>query len=159
MSPSISTAYKALSQTSSKAEIDKVLQDIVNAVPFTFDSASRSGLIAQIIQDLKDKGKSGSRLNNATTSLAFLALKTLGKMPTGSEGLAEPGSLETLLVLAKDEVDLEASNEALRCVANALLLHESARTSILSSQVNGGHICIGMLEVRLFLLALVPAPS
>lgn len=41
----------------------------------------------------------------------------------------------------------DASNEALKCVANTLLLNEVARTRLLSEEVDGGNISIDLLEV------------
>ena len=80
--------------------------------------------------------------------LALLAVKTLGKDSSGSEYLASSTNLSTLLGFAaafKD--DLDASSEALRCVANALLLIEEARSTFIGKSVNGGDICLTMLEV------------
>lgn len=79
---------------------------------------------------------------------ALLAVKTLGKDPAGSKYLAEAPNLLTLLGFAttfKD--DLDASGEALRSIANALLLIEEARSTFISKNVNGGDACILMLEV------------
>lgn len=78
-----------------------------------------------------------------------MAVKTLGKDPTGSACLASTSNLSTLLGLSttfKDEHD--ASCEALRCIANALLLIEGARSALLSKSVNGGDLCVIMLDVR-----------
>ena len=78
-----------------------------------------------------------------------MAVKTLGKDPTGSACLASTSNLSTLLGLSttfKDEHD--ASCEALRCIANTLLLVEEARSTILSKRVNGGDLCVTMLDVR-----------
>ena len=80
--------------------------------------------------------------------LALLAVKTLGKDFSGSEYLASSTNLLTLLGFAtafKDDPD--ASGEALRCVANALLLIEEARSTFISKSVNGGDTCLTMLEV------------
>ena len=78
----------------------------------------------------------------------MLAMKTLGKDPSGSDYLASAANLSTLLGFEntfKDNPD--AISEALRCVANALLLIEEARTTFISKSVNGGDICLTMLEV------------
>lgn len=84
-------------------------------------------------------------------SLALLALKTLGKNPTGSSILASPENLCTLLDLAISYSgnDEAASSEALRCIANALLLIESARGVFVETEVNGGEVCVEMLKVSL----------
>jgi len=79
---------------------------------------------------------------------ALLAVKTLGKDPAGSKYLAEAPNLLTLLGFTttfKD--DLDASSEALRSIANALLLIEEARSTFISKNVNGGDACILILEV------------
>lgn len=79
---------------------------------------------------------------------ALLAVKTLGKMPIGSEVIATPANLSTLLALSTSlKNDPEAINEALRCIANALLLIEAARMTWVGEQVGGGEACIDFLEV------------
>lgn len=103
-------------------------------------------LIKAIIQDLKTCGSKG-RLNSKDAAQALLAVKTLGKDPAGSKYLSEAPNLLTLLGFAttfKD--DPEASSEALRSIANALLLIEEARSTFISKDVNGGDTCIVMLE-------------
>lgn len=47
----------------------------------------------------------------------------------------------------KDKEDAEATSEALRSIANALLLIDEARSTFISKDVNGGETCILMLEV------------
>lgn len=42
---------------------------------------------------------------------------------------------------------MEASSEALRCIANALLLVERARTTFIEKEVDGGDACVTLLEV------------
>ncbi len=84
---------------------------------------------------------------------ALLAVKSLGRDPSGSEFLSSPENFSTLLSLSsfyKD--DPEASSEALRCIANALLLIESSRETFLKPPVNGGDVCLNVLEVQLLLV-------
>jgi len=77
-------------------------------------------------------------------------VKTLGKDPAGSKYLAEGPNLLTLLGFAtKFKDDVEASSEALRSIANALLLIEEARSTFISKDINGGDACILMLDVCL----------
>jgi hypothetical protein len=79
---------------------------------------------------------------------ALLAVKTLGKMPVGSEVIATPANLSILLALSTAfKNDLDATTEALRCVANALLLIDSARDTWVDKQVGGGEACVGLLDV------------
>jgi len=75
-------------------------------------------------------------------------VKTLAKHPSGSEIIASPANLSFLLSLSASQApDLELSYEALRCVANALLLVEKARTTWVEQVVGGGSACIELLNV------------
>lgn len=67
----------------------------------------------------------------------------------GSEPLTEPSSLSTLLELSGSlsKEDKIASSEALKCVANTLLLYAQARATFISKEVGGGAVCAAMLEV------------
>jgi len=79
---------------------------------------------------------------------ALLAVKTLAKDPAGSRVLASTANLSTLLSLVTSlEKDADASNEALRCIANCLLLIEEARRTFLTEEVNGGDMTLLLLEV------------
>lgn len=136
------------------------------AGPFTFDQAARTELIQLLLKDLKSsksrissKGRSlvpriiffvrVSSIHSPDNALALLALKTLGKNPTGSETLGTAPNLSILLELvASLKDDPEASGEALRCIANALLLIERARSVFISKEVNGGETCMALLQVR-----------
>lgn len=78
----------------------------------------------------------------------LLAVKTLAKDPAGSEFLASSANLSTLLSLSSTfKDDAEASAEALRCIANTVLLIDHARSTFIEKSVNGGEICITLLEV------------
>jgi len=81
-------------------------------------------------------------------SRALLALKTLGKHPSGSEVLSAPANLSVLLSLSTSLEDPDASSEALRCIANTLVLVERARATWVSKEVEGGVACMALLEVR-----------
>ena len=77
-----------------------------------------------------------------------MALKTLGKDPAGSSFLATSSNLSTLLGFSKTfKDDPEAVCEALRCIANTLLLIDDARPTFISKDVDGGDTCISMLDV------------
>ncbi|RDB19581.1 Synembryn-A [Hypsizygus marmoreus] len=145
----ILTAYSALSPSSSRSDVFAVLQSIIDASPFALDSSTRSELIKSILRDLKAAGNgSGSKtLSSKDAAQALLAVKTLGKNPSGSEFISSPTNLSTLLSLSstyKDDPD--ASSEALRCIANALLLIEPARSTFVQKEVDGGRITLTMLE-------------
>lgn len=81
--------------------------------------------------------------------LALSATKALGRHPSGSAVIASDDNVSTLLAASKSFKDsnLEASLEALRCIANALLLVESARATLINGPVNGGEYIVSLLEV------------
>jgi hypothetical protein len=81
--------------------------------------------------------------------LALSAIKALGRHPSGSTVIALDSNLSTLLAASKSFKDsnIEAALEALRCIANALLLIESARATLISDSVNGGEYAVSLLEV------------
>jgi Guanine nucleotide exchange factor synembryn len=85
----------------------------------------------------------------ADALLALSTAKALGRQPSGSSVIASASNLSTLLAVSKSFKDsnLEASLEALRCIANALLLIESARSTLLSDAVGGGEYALLLLEV------------
>ncbi|KAJ7499505.1 guanine nucleotide exchange factor [Mycena latifolia] len=128
----------------SSSDVQPVLNEIVNAPPFSFDAASRSELIQLLLKDLK---ASKGRISSKDAALALLAVKTLGKNPTGSEVLGTAPNLSILLgLVASLKDDPEATGEALRCIANALLLIERARSVFISKEVNGGETCLSLLH-------------
>lgn len=91
--------------------------------------------------------------HNLDCAQALAALKSLGKNPAGSEAIATPANLNTIISVSEHfKDDADASNEALRCVANALLLVESARRTFVRKEVGGGEAMVDFLEVSLCLL-------
>lgn len=73
----------------------------------------------------------------------------MGKNPAGSEVIASHSNLSALLTASnyfhKDDID--ASNEALKCIANALLLIESSRSLFVRKEVGGSEAIVDLLEV------------
>ncbi|KAJ4481036.1 guanine nucleotide exchange factor [Lentinula aciculospora] len=140
-------SYSDLSSSSPRFQVSAVLQSIINALPLTFDQSTRAALVRLLLRDLRTSS-SKSRLYHKDAAQALLALKTLGRVPAGSEPLTEPSSLCTLLELASSlyKEDRSASSEALKCVANTLLLYDHARVTFVSREVGGGEICASMLE-------------
>ncbi|TCD69181.1 hypothetical protein EIP91_008477 [Steccherinum ochraceum] len=112
----------------------------------------RETLVQTIIDDVDRVIKSennveAGRLTNEDAAQALLAVKSLGKNPTGSRVIAKRENLATLLEIAQVlEQDLQASNEALRCVANAMLLVDESRTTFVSRDVAGGKAMVTLLE-------------
>ncbi|GAW01627.1 hypothetical protein LENED_003232 [Lentinula edodes] len=140
-------SYTDLSPSTPRFHVSTVLQSIINALPLTFDQSTRAVLVRLLLKDLKTLS-SKSRLFHKDAALALLALKTLGRVPVGSEPLTEASSLCTLLELSSSlyKEDRNASSEALKCVANTLLLYDHARVTFISKEVSGGEFCASMLE-------------
>jgi len=140
-------AYTSLSFTSPRAEVSNVLQLIIDASPFSIDQETRKGLIQSLLDDLMIcRAENKGRLTPQDAAQAFLAVKTLGKQPSGSEALATAMNLSTLLALSASlKDDPKASSEALRCVANALLLVEDARNNWVRADVGGGKASVELL--------------
>ncbi|OBZ66660.1 hypothetical protein A0H81_13405 [Grifola frondosa] len=167
-------AYTALSAASPRSEVAAVLQSItdgksslatrfqrpsasslqtlLSALPLQIDDAKRQDLIQMILDDLTksapSSGKSSkSRLSSKDATQALQAVKALGKNPAGSEVIASSANLSTLLGLSQSYKDnMEASHEALRCIANALLLVEQARVTFITKEVGGGEAVVELLE-------------
>ncbi|KAH9956804.1 guanine nucleotide exchange factor [Russula dissimulans] len=114
------------------------------------DDASREALVTALVSDVASckPGGTNTRLHHTDVHLALSAIKALGRHPSGSAVLASESNLSTLLAASKNFKDsnLDASLEALRCIANALLLIESARSTLISDSVNGGEYAILLLE-------------
>lgn len=142
------TSYNALSPSSPRTDVTKVLNALIN-VPIVDDS-SREALVTALVSDIESckPGSTSSRLHHTDAHLALSAIKALGRHPSGSSVLAPASNLSILLAVSKNfsGSNLDASLEALRCIANTLLLIESARTTLTSESVNGGEYAVLLLE-------------
>ncbi|KAH8106337.1 guanine nucleotide exchange factor [Cristinia sonorae] len=145
-------AYHSLSPSSTRSQVCDSLTNIANASPFSLNDTQRKTLIQDIIDDVdrvieSENGVSAGRLTNEDTGLALAAVKSLGKHPSGALVIATKSNLATLLRVAKAlEANVEASNEALRCVANSLLLVDGARATLVTKEVGGGQAMVILLE-------------
>ncbi|KAI0075397.1 hypothetical protein K474DRAFT_1599783 [Panus rudis PR-1116 ss-1] len=140
--------YAQLSSSSPRPDVARVLHSIIDAPPFAVTESDRKELIQLLLDDLAllPRSSSSSRLSAQDAALALLAVKTLGKLPAGSAVISSPTNLAILLGLATSLKDnVAASNEALRCIANALLLVESARSNFLLDSVGGGNAVVELL--------------
>ncbi|KIK56191.1 hypothetical protein GYMLUDRAFT_230524 [Collybiopsis luxurians FD-317 M1] len=140
-------SYTDLNSSTPRFQVSAVLNSIIDADPFLFDQPSRAALIRLLLRDLKSAG-SKSRLLHKDAAQALLAVKTLGRIPAGSEPLTESSNISTLLELSNSLIkeDKNASSEALRCIANTMLLYDHARVTFVSREVGGGEACATMLE-------------
>ncbi|TFK64698.1 hypothetical protein BDN72DRAFT_846320 [Pluteus cervinus] len=140
--------YTQLTNNSDHSATAAVLQSIIDAPPSKISPEKRIALIGALLRDLSDCGPEiPGRLRPREAAQALLALKTLAKVPRGSAVLVIPANLSLLLSFtAKFADDAEAANEALRCIANATLLIEAARSTFIEDEVNGGNICMTLLQ-------------
>jgi len=151
MSQLVST-YTSLSTSSTRSQVCDALANIINASPFSFTDRQREDLVQTIIDDVDRVIKSensveAGRLTNEDVAQALLAVKSLGKMPSGSKVIAKEPNLTTLLAISRAlNSDMEASSEALRCVANCMLLVEEARIIFVGKDVRGGQAMVTLLE-------------
>ncbi|KAH9037625.1 guanine nucleotide exchange factor [Lactarius pseudohatsudake] len=140
-------SYNALSPFSPRTDITKVLNALISA-PTVDDS--REALVAALLSDIASckPGSTSGRLYHTDALLALSAIKALGRHPSGSSVLASASNLSILLTVSKNfsGSNLDASLEALRCIANTLLLIESARTTLTSDSVNGGEYAVLLME-------------
>lgn len=141
-------SYQGLSASSTRADVSKALNAIISSL--SIDNTNRTALVTAILSDIKscEPGGANGRLQYTDVHLALSAVKALGRHPSGSTVIASDNNLSTLLAASKSFKDsnLEASLEALRCIANALLLIESARTTLINGSVNGGEYVVLLLE-------------
>ncbi|KAF8623436.1 hypothetical protein AX15_006378 [Amanita polypyramis BW_CC] len=143
---SLLAAYSSLSPSSNRNDLNQTLQSIVNAPLTSIGQADREELLKLLLLDLKNCGPK-SRLTTKDAAQALLAVKTLGKDPKGSLYLSSLANLSSLLAFSSIFKDnLEASSEALRVIANALLLVDEARTTFVDDDVAGGTTSAAMLE-------------
>ncbi|EGO01490.1 hypothetical protein SERLA73DRAFT_166046 [Serpula lacrymans var. lacrymans S7.3] len=78
---------------------------------------------------------------------ALLAVKMMGRTPAGSRVISLPQNLSALLAIATTlRSNPNSSNEALKCIANTLLLSESSRVTWISKDIGGGEASVEMLE-------------
>ncbi|KAG0695447.1 guanine nucleotide exchange factor [Suillus ampliporus] len=144
---SLLQAYSSLSSNSPRATLSHTFHSIA-AAPL-IDPPSCKALIQLILDDLQTVvvDESPSRFTRADALSALAAVKGLGKIPHGAQVLASVPNLKCLMTLAlKLETTPDASNEALKCIANTLLLSEPARTRLLSQEIDGGNICVDLLQ-------------
>ncbi|KAG7098154.1 hypothetical protein E1B28_000124 [Marasmius oreades] len=145
----LADAYTALTPYSTRTEVAKVLQSIILGAPgFAISESTRTKLLKLLLDDIKIRG-SDSRISDEDASQAILAVKILGRNPQGSDYLATESGLSDLLHIAsslKEKDHLDAACDALRCIANAMLLFEDSRSTFISEEVKGGEVCVKMLN-------------
>ncbi|KAG9051997.1 hypothetical protein FS842_010649 [Serendipita sp. 407] len=116
-----------------------LFSSIIDAAPTSFSQQDRKGLVQNILDDISD-----GTISKQDLSRALLAVKTLARHPDGSAVVVKQSNLKLLCKLAGPSNPSTVTNEALRCVANALLLVESGRDTWI--EVGGGQMCLQRLQ-------------
>ncbi|KAL5508603.1 hypothetical protein ACEPAH_6222 [Sanghuangporus vaninii] len=141
-------SYESLTASSSRSEVSDILRSIING-SLLLPSTDRDRLVVLLLQDVEaslDRSDKKARLTRKDAGLALLALKTLGRAAAASQIISKESNLRILLSATKSlrSSDSDAADDALRCVANALLLVDRGRDTWIDIQ--GGAYCVDLLE-------------
>ncbi|KAH7344119.1 guanine nucleotide exchange factor [Rhizoctonia solani] len=118
-----------------------VLANINNAPLGAFRDEDRATLVQLIIDDIVAARKAQGRLASKDVALALGAIKALGRIESGSRIVASKENLNRFLDVAKDlsASNIEASKQAMRCIANAILLIPAGRDTLVD--LEGDEFC------------------
>ncbi|CAE6429147.1 unnamed protein product [Rhizoctonia solani] len=118
-----------------------VLASINNAPIGAFKDEDRATLVQLIIDDIAASRKAQGRLASKDVALALGAIKALGRIESGSRVVASKENMNRFLDVAKDlsASNIEASKQAMRCIANAILLIPAGRDTLVD--LEGDEFC------------------
>ncbi|KAF0534783.1 guanine nucleotide exchange factor [Gigaspora margarita] len=138
----------------------------------SLDVSKKSELVSALLSDLDENGVQ-LKWNDDVRLLALQTLKTLGRNVNGCELLFSDKGFLILLshtsLLSNDVVDTPVAQEALTCIANALLLEEGTR-DLFEKHNCISKVCLGLKDVKisiktqflysriLFLVTIKPSP-
>ncbi|ELU39698.1 Ric8 domain-containing protein [Rhizoctonia solani AG-1 IA] len=129
-----------------------VLANITNTSIGAFNDQDRATLIQLIIDDVV------AARNGQDISLALGAIKSLGRLESGSRVVASEKNLSHFLDIAKDlSSNAEASKQAMRCIANAILLVPAGRETLVD--LDGDEFCTRVYIVSLLTKRHLPNSS
>ncbi|KAG8218233.1 guanine nucleotide exchange factor [Butyriboletus roseoflavus] len=140
--------YRALSTSASGDQASATFAAILVALTAKqLDVGLRKTLTQLILDDLRAALVDNimSRLSKDDAPRAFTTLKSLGSTPDVASILGTSSNLRCLLTLST-KIDDSLQNDALRCIANTVLLNESARVTFVSPEVDGGNVCVDLLQ-------------
>ncbi|KAL4075593.1 guanine nucleotide exchange factor [Scleroderma citrinum] len=141
----IVSSYVALPLSAATSDVNAAFRVVAPS-----DTRTSTALAQLVLDDLKATllDNTVSRLSKqGATQAALPKLKDLGKTPEVAAILSSPTNLRCLLSIATiPEVENSKENNALRCIANTCLLVESTRATFISSDVNGGNVCLDLLQ-------------
>ncbi|KAF9973956.1 hypothetical protein BGZ73_002768 [Actinomortierella ambigua] len=136
-------SYHLIADRSNGRNVSTILQGIING-NVNVSPSDRKPVIDALLHDLKEGGVASS-WSERDRNLAIEALKTLGRAPEGCDSIYTTEGIKTLMYQSglipatANWMDSTGSKEALKCLANALLLKPVAREIF---ETLGGHsIC------------------
>ncbi|KAG8715407.1 hypothetical protein FRC11_004307, partial [Ceratobasidium sp. 423] len=118
-----------------------VLANIANAPIGAIGDADRATLVQLIIDDIVAARNGQGRFGSKDVALALGAIRSLGRIESGSRVVASKANMNHLLDVAKDlsTSNAEASKQAMRCIANAILLVPAGRDTLVD--LDGDEFC------------------
>ncbi|CAE6472152.1 unnamed protein product [Rhizoctonia solani] len=118
-----------------------VLANITNASIGALGDADRAALVQLIINDIVAARSTQARLASKDVALALGAVKSLGRIESGSRVVASKENMSRILDVAKDlsASNAEASKQAMKCIANAILLVPAGRDTLVD--LDGDEFC------------------
>jgi len=136
----VHAAYQALSPAAPKASVAAALDAIVNAPIGALDDEDRAALVQLLIDDIvAARAGQSSRLSSKDVPQALAAIKSIGRVEAGSRVIATEQNLRHFLAFASDLSNPDASKQAMRCIANAILLIPSGRDTLVD--IEGDEFC------------------
>ncbi|KAG0223706.1 hypothetical protein BGW42_005720 [Actinomortierella wolfii] len=141
-------SYHLVTDRSSGRNVNSILQGIVQG-NISVSSSERKPVIDALLSDLKEGGVANSWSEKDRT-LALEALKALGRAPEGCDNMYTTEGIKTLMYQScltpttTNGFDGPGSKEALKCLANALLLKPAIRPTF--EELGGHAICSTLLK-------------
>ncbi|KAF8956492.1 hypothetical protein BGZ46_002372 [Entomortierella lignicola] len=124
-------SYYSITNRTTGKSVATILQNIVNG-NVVVSYADRRPVVDALMQDLKEGGVA-KNWDERERVLALQALKTLGRATEGCDNIFTEEGIKTLIYQSglckatEASIDKISSKEALKCLANALLLKPSTR--------------------------------
>ncbi|KAF9900367.1 hypothetical protein EC991_007441 [Linnemannia zychae] len=141
-------AYSSIHDRASGKNVVSALQNIATG-SIVVDYDDRKPTVDALIQDLKEGGVARN-WNERERTLAIQALKTLGRSTEGCDSIFTEEGIRTLMYhsglhkATEANIDKTCSREALKCLANALLLKPSTKPTF--ERLEGHSQCSVLLK-------------
>ncbi|KAN0097895.1 Guanine nucleotide exchange factor [Tylopilus felleus] len=140
--------YKSLSSASTDQASSTFADIRIALISNQLDSGSRKTLAQLILDDIRaaflDNTISRLSVNDAPQALSTLK-SLLGDTTEVASILGTSSNLRCLLKISA-KIDDSVQNDALRCIANTVLLNEFARATFVGPEVDGGDVCVDLLR-------------